>query len=174
MVQGLGVSYRIGAAEPPKGEKISSRWALLIGVDDYLWARKLDYSGADMRALSEQLIASGFPKDHVSLLHNKAEQNKDRPLKASIEAYLKLILGLVEADDLVVVGFSRHSLQLNGKSYLCPAEAKLEDPSTLVSLASIYQRLQNCSAALNLFVADACRNDPRPSGERSLTPTEGT
>lgn len=165
-----GQSVRASEAAP----KNAGRWALLIGVDDYLWARGLEYCGADMRALSSQLVASGFPSSHVFLLHDKAPENKYRPTKASIEAHLRLVLGLVEKDDLVMVGFSGHGVHLNGRSYLCPAEARLEDPHSLISVNDVYAALQNSAAALKLFLVDACRNDPRLEGERSLVPTTGT
>jgi len=168
------VNAQAQPGEDSQQPRDTGRWALLIGVDDYLWARKLEYCGADMRALRAQLIASGFPQDHIYLLHDKAEENKYRPMKANIEAHLRLILGLVEEKDAVLIAFSGHGLQLKGKSYLCPAEARLDDPASLVEVYLLYQRLEKCPAALKLFLIDACRNDPRPDGERSFTPTEGT
>src|SRR5436190_24177567 len=75
------------AAEPPKVEQ---RWAVLVGVDDYAYAQKLQYCGADQRALRDQLVASGFPVDHVFLLHDKAEDPKFRPSKGNIERQLNL------------------------------------------------------------------------------------
>ncbi len=153
---------------------VSGRWALLIGVDDYHWARKLEYCGADMRALRERLVASGFPDGHVYLLHDKADENKYRPMKSSVEEHLRLVLGLVEPNDLVLVAFSGHGVHLDGKSYLCPADAKLEEPASLVSVDLVYELLQKSRAAMKLLLVDACRNDPRPKGERSLTPSDGT
>jgi formylglycine-generating enzyme required for sulfatase activity len=38
----------------------------------------------------------------------------------------------------------------------------------------IYDRLKECAAEFKLVLVDACRNDPRPGGTRSMTPTEGT
>ncbi len=155
-------------------EDSGNRWAVLIGVDDYARAEKLKYCGADMRALSDQLITSGFSKDNVYLLHDEAKETKFRPVKSNIEDHLKLVLGLVEPDDLVVVAFSGHGVHLDGKSYLCPTNTKLDDPKTMVSLDVVYEQLKKCPASLKLLLVDACRNDPRLSGQRSLKPTEGT
>ena len=38
----------------------------------------------------------------------------------------------------------------------------------------MYESLQQSPAALKLLLVDACRNDPRVDGERTLKPTEGT
>jgi uncharacterized caspase-like protein len=162
------------AAEPRSGEKAASRWALLIGVDDYAEAEKLRFCGADMQALSKQLIGSGFGEEQVFVLHDQSAQSKYRPSKANIERRLELVLGLVEQGDLVVVGFSGHGVHLNDKSYLCPEDTRLEEPGSMVSLDSVYERLQKCPAAFKLLLVDACRNDPRPGGTKSLTPTAGT
>jgi len=142
------------------------RWALLIGVDDYLWLRKLNFCGADMQALAEQLVVSGVPKDHVYLLHDKAD-NRYRPTRSVIEAQLELLFKLVEPGDLVVVAFSGHGVHLKGKSYLCPTDAKFDDRASLVSVERVYEQLAGCPAALKLFLVDACRNDPRPEGQRA-------
>ena len=155
----------------PKG---SQRWALLIGVDDYVVAKKLDYCGADMRALKDQLVASGFPEKQVFLLHDQAPETRYRPMKANIQRQLELVLGLVQKGDLIVLGFSGHGVHLDGKSYLCPGEAQVDRPTTLVSLDEVYDRLQKCPASFKLLLVDACRNDPRRDGEKTLKATEGT
>jgi len=158
------------AADKPK----QSRWALLIGVDDYAQAQDLQYCGADQRSFREKLINAGFADEQVFLLHDDAKEKKYLPFKANIERQLDLVLGLVEKDDVVVVSFSGHGMHFGGKSYICPTDAKLDDPASLVPLDSIYDRLKKSPAAFKLVVVDACRNDPRPGGQRSLTATAGT
>lgn len=148
---------------------VGQRWAVLIGVDDYQWARKLQCCGADVSALAEQLTAAGFAKDHVFLLHDKADATRYRPTKTNVDDNLKLVLGLVEKNDLLVVAFSGHGVHLDGKSYLCPQDAKLDDPQTLVPVDGVYEMLEKCPASLKLLIVDACRNDPRAGSEKSLT-----
>ena len=155
-------------------QKDPQRWAILIGVDDYAQAQDLKYCGADQRALRDHFIAAGFPKDQVFLLHDKAKEKKYLPFKSNIEKQLGLVLGLVERDDVVVVAFSGHGVHLDGTSYLCPTNAELDDPETMVSLDVVYERLKTCPASLKLLMVDACRNDPRLGGQRSFKPTEGT
>ena len=171
----LYVTPARGFDDPPAKKKAAhQRWAILIGVDDYAQAQDLQYCGADQRAFRERLIKSGFDEDNVFLLHDEAKEKKYLPFKANIEKQLDLLLGLLEKDDIVVLAFSGHGLHFGGKSYICPTDAKLDDPNSLVSMDSVYDRLKKSPAAFKLVVVDACRNDPRPGGQRSLTATDGT
>jgi formylglycine-generating enzyme required for sulfatase activity len=169
---------RLSARDPALAgvdqSSVAGRWALLIGVDDYTWAKKLEYCGADMQALAAQLVSSGFPKDQVYLLHDEARESKYRPSQTNIEMHLRLILKLVEPGDFVLVAFSGHVVHVKGKSYLCPGDARLDDPKSMISVDGIYDLLRQSDASLKLLLVDACRNDPRLDGERSFEPTEST
>ena len=152
----------------------SHRWAILIGVDDYAQLNDLQFCGADQTALREQLIAAGFPDQQIFLLHDKAEDKKYQPFKANIEKQLALVLGLVEKGDTVIVAFSGHGVQSGNTPFLCPTEAVLDDPASMVSLDWVYEQLQDCPATLRLLLVDACRNDPRLGSPRSTTPSDAT
>ena len=150
----------------------SRRWAVLVGVNDYAEIQDLSFCSEDMEALKGQLVTSGFEKDRVVLLDDQAKDRKYLPFKANIERQLDLVLGLVGPDDLVVVAFSGHGVFIDGSSYLCPAEARLEDPqATMISVEKIYDRLAKCPASFKLLMVDACRNDPR-AGRKSLQPAK--
>jgi formylglycine-generating enzyme required for sulfatase activity len=152
-----------------KGEVVN-RWAILIGVDDYAELSKLRFAGNDQRALAEQLIAIGFPKDQVFLLDDKAAEKKYLPFRENIEKQLDLVMRLAADGDLVIVGFSGHGVQLEGKSYLCPEDTRLDKlAATMIPVESVYQRLARCSASLKLLLVDACRNDVIPAGRKSVT-----
>jgi formylglycine-generating enzyme required for sulfatase activity len=176
LIAGLAICQTTWAEDVKKSKKESggSRWALLVGVDEYLHCEPLRFAGADMRAMRDRLVATGFPDKQVFLLDDKAEQNKYRPFKPNVERELEQVLGMVERDDLIVVAFSGHGVHLDDKSYLCPTEAQLKDATTLISLEGVYERLQKCPAPLKLLLVDACRNDPRREGEKSLLPNAGT
>src|SRR5687768_14791698 len=73
----------------PEGRK----WALLIGVDSYVAANKLQYAGRDMEALRQRLIAAGFPPEQVFLLSNTARDPAELPFKSNIDEQLDLLLG---------------------------------------------------------------------------------
>ncbi len=155
-----------------KSSTAGKRWAILIGVDDYVELKDLNYCGADQKALHARLQAAGFPADHLFLLHDSAAENRFKPFKANIEKQLKLLLSLVEKDDLLVIGFSGHGIQMGKTAYLCPADANIEKPESLLSLPEIYEQLEKSPAALRLMIVDACRDDPRPRGKRSAASIE--
>ncbi len=157
-----------GRESSKKGRKgTGQRYAILIGVDDYNELEDLRFCGADQVAFRDELLKAGFPDDQIFLLHTKATNSKYTPFKANIEKQLDLLLNLVERDDLLVFGFSGHGAHLDGKSYLLPAEANVENLGTLISRDLVYQKLQDCRASLKVALIDACRDDPRPAGRRS-------
>lgn len=153
-------------------DEAGSRWAILIGVNDYAEIADLEYCSRDMQSLEQQLVASGFPDRQVFLLSDGAKQAQYLPFKRNIEKQLELVLGLVEKDDLVLVAFSGHGVLRGGNSYLCPTDASLDDATgTLVSVEKVYEQLQKCPAALKVMLVDACRNDPQLAGQKSLKAT---
>ena len=166
-------------ASPPPAHA-PTRWALLIGVDDYAILGDLQFCGNDARDMKASLIGLGFPEDQVTLLGKKDADNV--PAKANIEACLDQLLGVVDdagnrlaagqvgADDVLVVAFSGHGLQLGDTSYFCPVDADPARPAeTLVSLERIFVHLERCPAKTKLLLVDACRNVP---SDVAMTPLE--
>jgi hypothetical protein len=122
-------------SKPPREAR--ECYALLIGVDDYSYARDLRYCGADQRALYERLVMSGFPKDNIFLLHDQAKETRFHPSKQNIERHLELVLKLADSEgDLIVVAFSGHGVQLKGKSYLCPTDAERQAIAETIRVAT--------------------------------------
>lgn len=135
-----------------------TRWAVLVGVDSYKHVTpNLSYCGADVRALGDRLVQAGFNQDCVVVLSDKAGPSL-YPSKANIEKQLRLTLESVGPNDFVFLGFSGHGVRLDGKSYLCPYDAKM-DPDDLLPIDTIYKKLQDCPAKFKLFLVDACQND---------------
>jgi len=148
----------------------ASRYVLLVGVDDYTHADKLQFCGADMRALAERLAAAGFAPDHICLLHDKADQPRSGPLKSNIERELGLVLKRANKNDLVIVAFGGRGAQREGKSYLYPVDAQPDDLATLISVEAIQSQLGECPAAVKLLVLDASRQDLSPGGRQPPAP----
>ena len=141
------------------------KWAVLVGVNKYNELRSLVYCHEDVQVLGQRLIQAGFPAANVFLLTSDAKEMKYLPFKGNIERQLELVTTMAGEEDLVLVAFSGHGTHLDGASYFCPAEARVEDPKrTMVPLDFVYQRLAQCKARWKLLLVDACRNDPRPLG----------
>jgi uncharacterized caspase-like protein len=149
------------AAEP--GEK----YAVLIGVracPEAKALRTLPHSDDDVTDLAKVLQLNGFKKDNVIVLaetHGK-EEGRFLPRKENIRKELRQLLQGLRTADTVVVAFSGHGVQLKGdkETYLCPADAKLDDKATLLALKDLYKEMEGCKAGVRLLVVDASRNDP--------------
>ena len=155
----------------PRGEK----YALLVGVRTYdpNELRRLPYSEADVTALAAVLRGNGYKPDNVVLMTQTAgaENLRFLPLADRIRKELSLLIGDCTEDDSILVAFAGHGVQFRGdlESYFCPADAKLDDKSTLIALDAIYKALEKCPAGFKLLMVDACRNDPRSDNSRSLS-----
>ena len=152
-----------------RGEK----YALLVGVRTYdpNELRSLPYSEADVTALAAVLRGNGYKPNNVVLMTSGAENLRFLPLADRIRKELALLIGDCTEDDSILVAFAGHGVQFRNdlENYFCPADAKLDDKSTLIALGAIYKALEKCSAGLKLLMVDACRNDPRSDNSRSLS-----
>jgi uncharacterized caspase-like protein len=160
------------AALPPlalaqRGARTGESYALLIAVRQYEPSelRSLKYTEADVEKLAEVLIAEGYPRENVRVMTQTrgAAQARLLPTAANIRTELALMLKNMDATDRVVVALAGHGVQLRGstdESYFCPADARLEDRSTLIALSQVYAALEKCGAGSKVLLVDACRNDP--------------
>jgi hypothetical protein len=160
------------------------KWALLIGINEYLHGNDLQFCGRDVSELSARLQQLGFPEDHVLVVHDQAQDRRYLPFGSNVRTQLEILVGrvdaktgesvsqgLVEHGDSLLIAFSGHGVHFDGTSYLCPADARFERAETLISLEYIYQRLLSCPAEFRIMMIDACRNDPRRQSEKSLVPS---
>ncbi|MFO0811165.1 MAG: LCCL domain-containing protein [Gemmataceae bacterium] len=156
-----------GAQTPGK------KYALLVGVQDYQnELTALKFAEADMTALARVLIANGYlERDVILMTQARGVQQLDfLPTAANIRKQLDLLLrDYLRESDTVLVAFAGHGVQFKDEkvAYFCPTGCKLGDHSTLISLAEVYKKLEDCKAGLRVLLSDACRNDPLPALTRS-------
>lgn len=168
-------------AQPIADRAARKKWAILIGVNRYINVVDLRFCSRDVESLQKSLIGLGFPERNIFMLHDNAKERKNEPFGSNIRKVLNLLLGelddkgeklvrpgLVSKDDLVVVAFSGHGVHLDGESYFCPVDAELGKNHTLVPLKRLYRLLVLSPASVKLMLVDACRNDPRVRGVKSL------
>ena len=161
------------SAAQTASKRKGARYALLIGVNDYQQLDSLQFCRQDMVDLARRLVLAGFPEDHIYLLQDKADENRNRPFRSNIEEQLKLVSGLADSrDDVVVVAFSGHGSHIEGKSYLCPTDARDGEPDTQISLDAVYERLEQCPAAFKLVLVDACREYSLRGGRKNSQSTK--
>ncbi len=69
--------------------------------------------------------------------------------------------------DRIIVYFSGHAREVDGKAYLVPVDGDPEDPSTLLPLAEVYARLAACKAQQKILLWDVCRFNPGVGSARA-------
>lgn len=132
------------------------RVALVIGNGAYKHTRALPNPGNDAAAIAGRFRAMGF--DSVSL-------QKDLDYQA-MRLAIRNFGRRAQRADVAVVYFAGHGLEVGGRNYLVPTDAKLLSDDDLeyeaVTLGSILRQVRS-ARALRLVILDACRNNPLSS-----------
>ena len=169
----LILSSHVAHAQPSSGDKgveviaaSASRYAVLVGVNDYEKFSDLRYCKADVTALRDQLVKIGFDKQDIKLL---ADGEDLRPNQRNIVEQLDIAFKIADKTDVVVVALSGHGAKIGGKSYFCPADARTDDPEgTMILIEDLYAKLEKCPARLKIVFVDACRNKFLPVDSKPL------
>lgn len=146
------------------------RNALVIGNSDYQFTSKLVNATNDSKLIAATLRKLSF---NVTLLEDVNHQEFTKGL-------LRFNQSLPEGG-VVLVYFAGHGVQVNGKNYLIPVDASVEQKIDLplISVPSdlMLSMFAKKNSLANIFIFDACRNNPfeeegtRGSGsERGLAP----
>ncbi|MCH8047698.1 MAG: SUMF1/EgtB/PvdO family nonheme iron enzyme [Planctomycetes bacterium] len=144
----------------------ASRYAVLVGVNDYEKFSDLTYCKADVTALRDQLVKIGFDRRDIAVLTDGA---KMRPSRRNILEQLDATLKVADETDLIVVALSGHGARIGGKSYFCPLDARPDDPKgTMILIEDLYAKLEKCPARLKIVFIDACRNKFLPVDAKPL------
>jgi uncharacterized caspase-like protein len=147
---GTSGSVPIKSAQPNTNNSNSStRYALLIGVNDYdndgnvarakeedrpfFTLKNLNYCCADMEGLHDALVDSQFTKkENIILLTSTANDNDKKSTVENINRELKNLLGKLNPDDTIFIAFAGHGLALpaykgdeRSELYLCPMDAEV-------------------------------------------------
>ena len=146
----------------------SSRWAVVIGVDGYRTLGRAKYGAADAQLVAKTLQERcAFPAKQVVTL---ADGDPDRPpTSGNITYYLKTLLRLAEAGDLVLVYLAGHGMDgPDGTQYFLPIDLPLEPEASAaerqktlqrmaVPISDVQQWLCACKASRKVLVLDTCR-----------------
>ncbi len=149
----------------------TGRVALVIGNSDYKHAAILDNPVNDANDIAAALekqnfkVIKGIDLDHAGML-------------ATIRKFSRAL----SKGDVGVFFYAGHGIQVSGKNYLVPIDAKLTDSFgidfELVRLSRIHQAMEQ-SSKVNIIFLDACRNNPiarnlaRSMGTRSAAVGNG-
>jgi formylglycine-generating enzyme required for sulfatase activity/uncharacterized caspase-like protein len=141
-----------------------SRWALLVGIDDYIDPGISDLTGSvnDVEALHEALVtAARFPSEQVFLLRSNDPGNE--PSRSNILTKLRYIADKADSDDLVFVHFSLHAVfdEETDSSYLLTSRSDPKDIARYsLAMGEVTELIEGMAAPKRLVVLDGCRNTP--------------
>ena len=149
-------------------------YAFLVAVRQYDPAEltSLQFTENDVTELAETLKTVGYEEGNILLMTQTVGATRTRmlPTRQNIQEQLSLLIRELKPDDTLLLAFSGHGLQFKDKdeSYYCPADARVSDRSTLISMDDVYAQLESdCQARTKLLLMDACRNDPMSRLSRS-------
>jgi tetratricopeptide (TPR) repeat protein len=148
-----------------------SRVALVIGNGDYRFATKLTNPTNDAGDIAAKLRQLGF--DVVE------GRNLDR---SGMDGKIREFSRKLDNASLALFFYAGHGMQVGGKNYLVPVDAKLERPGDLnldaVDVSLVLQQME-AERRVNLIFLDACRDNPlarsfaRSLGTRSTAVGQG-
>jgi hypothetical protein len=143
-----------------------ARVALVIGVRDYEFVQPLKNTLNDARDMATTLKAKGF---QVIELYNPKTK---RELQDAIKNYYNKLIAQRETVGLVF--YSGHGMQVDGINYMMPTSANPEIKADLddqaVKMEYMLNAVEQAGNTLNIFILDACRNNPFRSFSRSSDP----
>ena len=143
------------------------RVALVVGNADYEHASRLANPQNDAKAIGEKLSQIGF---EVFAHENLGGQAFRVALGTFAQEALRA--------DLAVVFYAGHGIEMGGRNFLIPTDAKMASEATAqfeaVSLEGILTTVRN-AGKLGLVMLDACRDNPfsntmeRKNGSRAVS-----
>ena len=130
----------------------STKIALIIGNSEYQHSTILKNSTNDAEAIAKRLQEIGF---EVILAINV-----DR---SAFEIHLREFAKKIEGSTVSLLYYAGHGIQVEGKNYLIPVEARIEDRFALefelISVERVLELMTSGSKAAILFL-DSCRDNP--------------
>lgn len=142
---GLMVACGVAMAAP-------DRVALVIGNGAYVAATPLPNPPNDARVIASALKDIGFDVDSGQDLNRSA-----------MEKLLRDFLRKARTAKVALLFYAGHGMQVDGRNYLLPVDARLTDASDLnfetIKLDELMDNL-NDSTRSNIVILDACRDNP--------------
>ncbi|WP_342113427.1 caspase family protein [Pseudoduganella sp. OTU4001] len=151
-------------AESPKELR---KLALVIGNATYTNALPLENSSNDASDMCEALLKLNFE------VICKLNLTTKREFKDAIYEFS----GKTNEQTLALFYFAGHGMQIDGLNYLIPTKAALRTKSDIedesVQINYLMSEMDGRKAALNIFLFDACRNNPFINPIRGYAPRLG-
>lgn len=133
-----------------------NRIALVIGVKNYQYVTPLQNTLNDAGDMAANLKGKGFQV--VELYDPKSK----REMQDAVVKYFQLLQN--NKNGMGMVYYSGHGMQVDGANYLIPTQANPQIKADLddqcLNMDYIMRAIEQAGNDLNIFVMDACRNNP--------------
>ena len=137
--------------DSPASADTRRRFALVIGNSSYSSLPKLHNTTNDSRAIAQSLRSTGF----------KVAAYEDLDL-AGMQNAIRKFGDQLEKNDVGLVFYAGHGVQVKGKNYLIPVRENIkksfEIPANAIDIDLILATLENGKNDLNIVILDACRS----------------
>ena len=160
-------------ADKQNPETPPSKWAVVIGIEDYEDKKMTDlkYAGNDAEAFAHLLIEKGnFPADHVILLTDKPpagslnKATREEPTYYNIKkALFTMLRTKAQKKDSIIIFYSGHGVlvpdatTLNGKAaYLAPKDFEYDNPEVKGLRMDEVKRLASFPRERIFLILDCC------------------
>ena len=134
------------------------RVALVIGNSNYKNAPQLQNPDNDAQSMAQFLNSAGFEVVAATDLTQNDMLRVVQDFSAKVSAR--------GPNTVAMVYYAGHGVQLAGENYLVPVDAKVSNPTELVSnsvrLVDVMSTLETIPSRMRIVVLDACRNNPFP------------
>jgi uncharacterized protein (TIGR02145 family) len=145
------------------GQDDQPKFALVIGVKSYQYVSPLQNTLNDATDVSALLKTKGFQVIEVY------DPKTKRELQDAVRKYFGLLQSKPNAAGMLF--YSGHGMQVDGSNYLIPTTAdpqiKADIEDQCLNMDYVMQAIEQAGNPLNIFVLDACRNNPFKSFTRS-------
>lgn len=133
--------------------------ALSIGVSAYTHSNPLPSTVNDAQAVAKALAEFGYD---VRLVRDPTS----RSIRDAVDEFVQSARGA----DVAILFFSGHGQQVNGETYIVPADAGpgTDDFADHLAVSAIVARLEKAGVKTKIVFVDACRNNPFVSQNGSL------
>jgi hypothetical protein len=141
------------------------RRALLLAIADYDPLPALDYVANDIARLKAALTRAGFDPKHIEAVGGGSGEVRARELTtARLRAAIVDFLDSADPDDEILVFFSGHGIELDGRRMLLPQDFTPKHPGSaddVVTDSWISGYARGCKARSVIVLIDTCREGAR-------------
>jgi Caspase domain len=144
-------------------KELQTRVALVIGIKNYTSVSPLQNSLNDAQDMSKVLKERAF--NVIEILDPKTK----RELIEAIKKFYAILQN--SKNGIGLFYYSGHGIQVDGSNYFIPANAspdiKADIEEQCLNMDYVMRAVEQANSTLNIFILDACRNNPFKSFSRS-------